>query len=201
MLLLLNEKYVTEQMSLRNHIDAVKMRKTVDLYNMIPNLFWSILGLTPISVFCYSFMSGKLFAVLLLSSLPALLLPFSFFDRIQFNHSSSAYKKLGVHYINIVTQNGDLINRWVRKKHPQYHVLAAGKKSISKMIRQTYFFEKFHFFMFVFFTITAIDAVWQHSFKWAILITVTNIIYNVYPNFLQQYIRVRLRSSITNKYR
>ena len=178
------------------HRDLVKQRKAAGLYNMIPNLFWSVLNLAPVSIFCYRFMDTTIFVVFQCISLITLFLPRSFFDRIQIGHTASAYKKTGVQYINRFTQNGDIINRWIRKKYPQYNVLSAGRRSIQKMIRQTYFFEKFHLFMFIFFSFATLYALWQHYFLWALVLTVTNIIYNVYPNLLQQYIRVRLTSSI-----
>jgi len=36
-----------------------KIRSTVELYNMIPNFFWSLLSLVPLACFCYQRMPVK----------------------------------------------------------------------------------------------------------------------------------------------
>jgi hypothetical protein len=53
-------------------------------------------------------------------------------------------------------------------------------------------FEKFHFMMFLFFMFATVYAAIKHYWWWVLIIFITNVIYNVYPNFLQQYLRVRL---------
>jgi Glycosyl-4,4'-diaponeurosporenoate acyltransferase len=183
------------QMNLTGNKDSAKIKKMVGWYNMIANLFWSALNLVPISVFCYSLMNLKLFYIFLVPILLTKLLPKSFFDSIQIGRTRAVYKKIGVHFINRFTQNGDIINRLIRKKFPQYKVIAISKVSVRKLLKQTYIFEKFHFAMFLFFTSTTIYALTQNYLKWALIISITNLVYNVYPIFLQQYIRVRLVSA------
>ncbi len=53
-------------------------------------------------------------------------------------------------------------------------------------------FEKFHFIMFVFFILITLYALVKNHFQWAIIISVTNLLYNIYPNLLQQYVRLKL---------
>jgi len=53
-------------------------------------------------------------------------------------------------------------------------------------------FEKFHFIMFVFFILITIYALVENHFWWAIIISATNLLYNIYPNLLQQYVRLKL---------
>ena len=167
----------------------------VALYNMIANLFWSVLNLLPISVFCYNLMNLKLFYVFLGISLLTIFLPKSFFDNIQLGTSTPIYKKIGVNLINKFTQNGSIINTLIRKKNPQYKVVSYRPLSVKKLLNQTYVFEKFHFLMFLFFTLTTVYALMKNYLIWALIISVTNLVYNVYPGFLQQYIRVKLTSA------
>lgn len=101
---------------------------------------------------------------------------------------------MGVAYINKFTQNGDIINRILRKKYPEYSIMAKENFSTKKILQQTYMFEKFHFMLFLFFILTAVYAVFQQFYWWAFFITITNVIYNIYPVLLQQYIRIRLSS-------
>lgn len=161
-------------------------------YNMLINLFWSVLCLTPVSVFCYLHLSLKLFLILLAISLLPLFFPKSFYNRIQLSKKTLVYKKLGVEFIQKFTQNGELVNNLVRKKNPNYKTVSSSRRSIKNLRNQTYMFEKFHFMMFSIFTFVMIYALIKGYWIWTTIIFFTNMVYNVYPNLLQQYIRVRL---------
>lgn len=175
--------------------DLARIKKLVALYNILPNVFWSVLNLLPISIFCYSLINIRLLYTFLIISLLSIFLPKSFFDSIQLGKTPSFYKKTGVTFINRFTQNGDVINGLIRKKFPHYKVVSVGRQSINKVLQQTYMFEKFHFAMFLFFILVTIWAVKYDHLGWAFILSVNNLIYNVYPCILQQYIRVRLQLS------
>ena len=172
-----------------------RIKRLVALYNILPNTIWSVLNLLPISIFCYSLINLQLFYTFLIISLLSIFLPQSCFNRIQLEKTPSFYKKTGVTFINRFTQNGDVINGLIRKKFPQYKVVSTGRQSINKVLQQTYMFEKFHFAMFLSFILITIYAVKYDYLWWAFILSVNNIIYNVYPCILQQYIRVRLQLS------
>ncbi len=171
---------------------AASIKRMVAMYNMIPNLLWSIINFTPIFIFCYHNINTTLGYIFLAISLLTTLLPVSFFTYIQLSTTTSLYKKIGVKFINKFTQNGDLINGLIRKRFPRYNVISTRNISHKKLLRQTYMFEKFHFAMFVFFTLVIVYALIKKYFLWAFIIAISNIVYNVYPNLLQQYIRIRL---------
>ena len=171
------------------------LKKAVGFYNMIANLTWSALLLAPIAVFCYTYMNRKLFWIFLIVSLLSGFLPRAFFDRIQLGKSGGIYKKTGVGFINRFTQNGGIINALIRKRYPGYKVISPGRSSVAKLIGQTYMFEKFHCILFLFFSMTMVYAFAEGYFIWAFIFLISNIVYNVYPAFLQQYIRVRLKVS------
>jgi hypothetical protein len=80
----------------------------------------------------------------------SIFLPKTFFNSIQLGKTPAFYKKTGVTFINMFTQNGDVINGLIRKKFPQYKVVSTGRQSINKVLQQTYMFEKFHFACFCF---------------------------------------------------
>ena len=172
--------------------ERVKIRNLVAWYNMIANLFWSALNLVPVSVFCYRYINLKLLFTFLIISLLSMLLPKSFFDSIQLGKTTSVYKKIGIGFVNQFAQNGELINKLIRKKYPRYKVVSENKRSVNKLLQQTYMFEKFHFILFSFFAFIIVYALIKRYWWWASIVFVNNLIYNIYPNFLQQYIRVRL---------
>lgn len=176
-----------------NKRDSDKIKKKIGVYNMIPNIIWSVICLSPIFIFCYSRMNMKVFYWFLIISLLTLLLPKSFFNLLQIGKTISFYKKTGVTFINKFTQNGDIINKIIRKDYPQYRVVS--KRNATSIISQSYMFEKFHFMLFSFFILTAVYAIIQKSFGWAVILIITNFIYNIYPLLLQQYIRLRISNN------
>lgn len=180
-------------MVLGNGKNLNKVKKTLALYNMIPNLIWSILNLAPISIFCFTLLNHKILYIFLPLSLIPLFLRNSFLDRLQVGKTTAIYIKLGVPLVNKVAQNGEIINRIIKRKFPGYKFVTNKKSSISRLIAQTYVFEKFHLILFIFFALIFVYALVHRYVAWASLMFLTNIAYNVYPNLLQQYIRLKLR--------
>jgi Glycosyl-4,4'-diaponeurosporenoate acyltransferase len=170
-----------------------KKRKTLlAWYNLIPNLIWSVLNLTPILVFCFTLIELRPIYIFLALSFMPVFLKNSFIDKLQIGKTTKTYKKLGIHLIKKVSQNGDIINALLKKTFPEHKILTNDRKSISALINQTYVFEKFHLILFLFFSLIVIYSIINEYWIWAFTILFTNIAYNVYPNFLQQYIRLKL---------
>jgi len=175
-----------------NKKEAARIQKKLALYNAVPNVLWSVVHLVPLSVFCYSYLPlNWLYVFIGISFLP-FFLPNKIFNKLQLSRSVDVYKKLGVGFVNKWSQNGDIINRMIRKQHPHYKTVHHQRSSIHKLIQQTYAFEKFHWVMFLFFMLVIFYALRQQYFGWAVLLFVNNVLYNVYPNLLQQYIRLKL---------
>lgn len=165
---------------------------------MVPSLFWSAAVLVPISMYCYRLLEPKLLWIFLGLSLIPIFLPNAWLDRLRIGRTTKVYKRLGVHLVNKVTQNGELINAWVKKKHPEYRAVTADRSSVKRLVRQSYMFEKFHLLCFVFFLLLMGHAGINGHWGWLVVISVANIAYNVYPNLLQQYLRVRV-SAVTKR--
>ena len=169
-----------------------KIKMRVELYNMIPNLLWSLINLLPIGWFCYSFLPHKLLYVFLGISFTAYLLPKSFYNTIQVKNLS-VLKKTGVTLAQRYAQNGTIINRIIRKKIPGYKTVY-DKRTMEAQYKKTYEFEKFHFLALLFFLLTTVFAFITSYYLWSLMLIVTNIIYNVYPILLQHYTRLRITS-------
>lgn len=179
-------------MNLNEDNNTAKIKNLLIWYNSIPTLLWSILNLVPISVFCYNLISLPLLFIFLAISFIPTIFPRSVLDGIQIANNPAIYKRLGVHWVNKVTQNGEIINRLIRRKFPKHKAVARNKTSINTLISKTYMFEKFHLLLFVFFSLVMIYALVKGYYLWAGIMLLTNIVYNVYPNLLQQYIRLKL---------
>jgi hypothetical protein len=169
-------------------------KRALAMYNMVPNLVWSLLNLTPISVYGYTTLDPRWFCTFLAVSLVPIFLKNSILDKLQIAHSPGTYKRLGVHWVNKVAQGGDIINGLVRRKYPEHKIVTRSRSSITGLVRQTYIFEKFHWILFLYFSFTTVYALTKGHWGWTFGITLNNIAYNVYPNFLQQYVRLKLRA-------
>jgi hypothetical protein len=180
-------------MAFRNEKDSNRAKRTVALYNTIPNLVWSILNLTPISIYFFTLPDYKIFYIFLAASLIPLFFKKSFLEKLQIGKTIKFYERLGVHLVNHFTQNGVMINKLVKRKFPDHKVVSNRKSSIAALINQTYLFERFHLIFFLFFGFTIVYASSKGQLKWACIILLTNVVYNIYPNLLQQYIRLKLR--------
>jgi hypothetical protein len=153
-------------------------------------VFWSVLSIAPPSFFCYHYMARPWLYGLLLGHLLAYGLPTAWFSRWQLGRTPARYRQLGVPTVNRLTQHGEFVNRFIRRRYPHYHRVRA--HTVAAVMRASYQLERFHLGLFGFFLGSSLYALWQGQWGWALLIMVTNLGYNVYPVWLQQYIRLRL---------
>ena len=168
------------------------MQKKIEGLNLLVNLIWSFIFLFPLVVFCYTKMPRNWFVISLLISLLAIFLPASFFSVYQVSKSRLFYKKIGIEFFNHFTQNGTLLNRLVKNNFPEYKRFQTKEEALKKLFNQTFMFEKFHFIVGIFFIETTIFAFINNYYYWVAFFIVGNVIYNIYPMLLQQYIRLRL---------
>jgi Glycosyl-4,4'-diaponeurosporenoate acyltransferase len=164
------------------------------LYNGAVNLFWSLLAFVPVSVFCYRFMErGWLWGFVAISFV-ACVAPASILRRLSLGSTVKVYRRLGVHWANHAVQNGALINRLIRRWYPDYQPMRS-RTSLACLAQTTYMQERFHWMVLVFFLLCNFYAGIRGHPGWALLITLLNLVYNLYPIWLQQYIRVRMNRS------
>jgi hypothetical protein len=180
-----------------NKLQAAELKKLADRYNYIIVVLFCATNLSPILIF---YLQGKgewkWFIITLATSLSIGLLPNAIIDRVQFSQSVSFYRNLGVHVFKRFATNGDIINRQIRRKFPR-HRNVYDLKSAELKLKETYTAEKLHWIFFIF-TIATIVYIFssKESLEIAILLIVSNIIFNFYPNLLQQYNRIRLKRTL-----
>ncbi len=125
------------------------------------------------------------------------LLPKSFYDKFQLSADLCFYRKSGVHHFKMLSTNGDLINRRIRLNYPAYRNIK-NLETIEEKLNETYAIEKSHTVLFVFCSMTAVYAFLVNSPVTAGLLFVGNVVFNFYPNLLQQYNRIRYRRILKN---
>jgi len=171
--------------------NAVPPPALLALANAVPNVFWSVLGLGPLGVYCYQFVARPWLYGLLAASLLAYAVPVAWLGRWQLSRAPGPYRRLGVAAINRVTQHGDFVNRLVRRRYPHYRHVPT-RAAAAALVRNTYHLERFHLALFLFFLAIGAYAAVHGQWGWAGLLALTNVGYNLYPMWLQQYVRVRL---------
>ena len=160
-------------------------------YNAMPNVLWSVLSLVPLGMFCYQYMARPWLYGFGALSLLAYAWPAAWLRHLQLSTAPAAYRQLRVPALNHLTQHGTLVNRLLRRRYPQYRYLPP-RADLAKLMRTTYQMERFHWVMLVFFLLATGYAVVLGHLGWTGLLTFLNVGYNLYPIWLQQYLRIRL---------
>lgn len=163
----------------------------VTFLNAAANLLWTALFFLPVSLFCFWHVSRPwLYSFLAISLIPHIA-PAPVRRWTQLSPDPAAYLRWGVPQIHRFVQDGKWIRRVARRRQPD-NVLTLRREHISRLLRTTYMREQFHASGFLFFLLTAIYALLKHEFFWALAIVLANTGYNLYPLWLQQYLRLRL---------
>jgi hypothetical protein len=124
-------------------------------------------------------------------------LPRTIYDRLQISTDLTIYKNLKVDLFKKLSTNGDFINKRIRAKYPA-HRNVKNLESIQEKLSETYSNERAHTVLFVFCLLTNIYAVLTNSVGTAILLFIGNLLFNYYPNLLQQYNRIRYTRAVKN---
>lgn len=124
-------------------------------------------------------------------------IPNTFYDRFQISAGLKLYKKLQVPLFKKLSTNGDLINKTIRTQYPT-HRNVVNLETIKTKLQETYTVERSHTVLFVFCFMTCVYAFVINSLGTAILLFFGNLIFNYYPNLLQQYNRIRYTRVIKN---
>jgi len=170
---------------------AVPSPTLLAVANAVPNVLWSALALAPIGLYCYQLMPRPWLYGFLGVSLLAYAVPAAWFGYWQLSRRPARYRQLGVVLAGRLTQNGDFVNRLIRRRYPAYRHLPS-RAALAGLVRTTYHQERFHLVLFLFFLLTSAYAAVRGQAGWCGLLLLTNVGYNVYPMWLQQYLRVRL---------
>ncbi|WP_022825043.1 hypothetical protein [Hymenobacter norwichensis] len=160
-------------------------------YNAVPSVVWSGLALGPLAVFCYQHMARPWLLGLLGLSLLAYGVPRAWFRYWQLSEKPAVYRRLGVPGANRLAQDGALVNTLVRRRYPHYRRVQS-RRSVAAAVGNSYHMERFHVAALLFFLFASGYAAVQGQWGWAAALLVLNIGYNLYPIWLQQYLRLRL---------
>ena len=125
-------------------------------------------------------------------SLTILFLPDNYYERLQLSNDISYYESLGIRFFRWFTQDGDLVTQILSKAQGNYGRFQS-RKNLSKVYNQIVGYERYHLTCFAFFLLTSVYATLLTNFAIALLIVLSNVVYNIIPLLLQQYNKLRLR--------
>jgi hypothetical protein len=171
----------------------------IETFNQLLNLCWTVISFLPVLFYWLSRKPDIWLYTFIILSLLFGMLPKKFYKQLQPSSNLKFYKKYGVLTIRRFVQNGDLINHFFRQKSPHYKVIN-DLRQIKGYLETIAMYERYHFMCFMFFLSTSILSLMEQKPVLAILITLSNIIYNVCPIFLQQYNRLRIERLTNNNH-
>lgn len=160
-------------------------------YNAVPSVLWSVLAFGPLAGYCYWHVERPWLYGFGAASLLAYAWPAAWLRRLQLSTGVAAYERLRVPGVSRVTQNGALVGSLLRRRYPQYRGLV-GRGAVAKLLSTTYQQERFHWAALIFFLLASGHAGATCHLGWALGLTLLNVGYNLYPIWLQQYLRLRL---------
>ena len=102
------------------------------------------------------------------------------------------YGLLGVRLFKRIAPNGDLVNRLARRRDPGYRVLG-GRADLPGFLEGMRSGERAHLVFLLMGLFTAVYAARIGWYRWALLLTLGNVAFNLYPVMLQRYNRARIR--------
>ena len=161
------------------------------VYNAVVNVFWSLLAFVPVSIFWYRATERTWLWIFVAVSVIPFFLPTSTLRYFALGTNLGPYRKLWVPWVNKFVQHGRLINDLLRRKYPEYR-RTISRATAPRLVQNSYMQERFHWTVLLLFLLTTAHAAVHGNLGWALLITVINVVYNLYPIWLQQYIRVRV---------
>lgn len=137
------------------------------------------------------FPSITLFLLLAASCVAAWWLPSAYYGIRRFERSGLVYEVLGVRQFRRFVPNGDLANRWQRRRDPDFRVIRDVRTALAFEGR-TRESERGHLVLFLMGALSTAFA-WRLGWTgWALYLGLGNVIVNLYPIMLQRYTRARL---------
>lgn len=160
--------------------------------NQAINFFWTILFFIPVITYWLAANSLLWCLIFIGVSVVSSFLPVS---QIQLSNNPRFYENFGVKFVRKFVQNGEFINRLIRKAKPNYRIIKSKANAVQYM-KTIMMYERYHFICFVFFSLTTLHALITSHYTLSVLAIIANIIYNIYPILLQQYNRARVSKLI-----
>ena len=157
--------------------------------NTLLSLVWTVIFLGPVYVYCVRHIPSKCLYVFAAVGALSFVMPRALLERIQLSPDPEVYRLLRVSLLIAFTQDAP----WLRAlSSDAKRRVRRDPKAIGSIVRDTWTRERFHLGLLLFCALCAGIALWRIQIIWFVTLNLVNIIYNLYPVWLQQYIRIRV---------
>ena len=165
------------------------------MLNQLINVFWTLTSFTVVGVYWGLYFTekgslGTLYTIIVLSIL-VYFIPARWLSALKLGKNRRTYERAGVRFVLWFVQNGTFVNR-IQQKVTSRRKLITSRKSALAYLSTISMQERYHYCCFVFFILSALSAIFMGKIVLALLILLSNVVYNVYPILLQQYNRLRI---------
>jgi len=166
--------------------------KGTPIFNQLINFFWTGLCFSGIIVYWFDSPSAKPLLPFIFISLASAVIPSKYY---QLSRRPKYYERLGVKKIRYFVQDGNW--RWSGSKDKPAPVKLIGSRSqAANYLKTVIMYERYHLICLIFFSLSGYHALIHNRVGLAIIITLSNVIYNVCPMLLQQYNRARIEAIV-----
>ena len=170
------------------------------MLNQLINVFWTIVSFAAVGFYWRVYITEKgsrwtLYVIIILSILFSII-PGKWLSALTLSSNRKTYERIGVRIVLWFVQNGTFVNR-IQRKPASQKGLITNRRSALVYLKTIDMQERYHYCCFVFFTLSAFSALSFAKTEFALFISLSNIIYNVYPILVQQYNRLRINSVIS----
>jgi hypothetical protein len=126
-----------------------------------------------------------------LLSVSVVWLPEAYFQPRPFERSGRIYERLGIRFFRRFMLQGDYYNRALRGNDPAHRVIT-GRASAKRYDAQTRAAERAHLINLIVGVVITLYGLCLGFYRFAVLFTASNALFNVYPIMLQRYTRGRI---------
>lgn len=175
------------------------MNARAKLANVLISLVWTALFVGPLYVFCARHVSLTSLSVFLALAAVAMALPKALLHRLALSKHTAAYRRLRVPMLIPLTQDAAWLRRISGSRQQRVH---RNNTTMETFERDTWTRERFHLSLLVFYSLCTVVALHHVELLWACVLVLSNVVYNLYPIWLQQYLRLRVsrcRDRLTRK--
>jgi hypothetical protein len=170
------------------------------MLNQLINVFWTITSFSVVGWYWGEYFAEDraewLLYAFIVASVLAFNIPVKLISALNLSTDPRTYELIGVRAMRWLVQDGMLVQRVNQRLDRNQKVIPnreAARRYLNKIVVQ----ERYHYGCFVFFSLSSASAIPAGKTGMALLMAISNIIYNVYPILLQQYNRLRIRKLLS----
>lgn len=159
------------------------------ILNTLLSLLWTALFVGPVFLYAWWHVPGKWLYVFGAAGVVGMVLPAAVLQGMQLSAGAGLYRRIGVPLLVKLTQDAP----WMRRlSGEETKPMARDRVAVARFVSNTWMRERFQTGLFVFCAACAGFALGRGQWRWFGTMAVANVLYNLYPMWLQQYLRMRV---------